>query len=89
MKTTNLLIVTVLLAGFAGSTFAQGHHHHYRKSNGVALAAQIVNLVKTAITPSVAVAEPAVYAKPAVYTAPVYCAPPRHRRHHGHRRHCR
>lgn len=85
MKTTTLVIVTVLLAGFAGSTFAQGHYHHYRGSDGVVLATQIVDLVKTAITPAVVVAEPAVYAEPVVYTAPayapvytapVYCAPP-------------
>ena len=94
MKTSTLLIGTVLLAGFAGSTFAQGyHHHHYRGSDGVVLAAQIVDLVKTVITPPVVVtspavvypvAEPVVYTAP-VYTAPVYCAPPPPpRRYHHH-----
>ena len=76
MKTSTLLIGTVLLAGFAGSTFAQGHHHHhYHGSDGVALASSIVGLVKTAISPSVVVAPAAYPVAEPVYTTPVYTAP--------------
>ena len=76
MKTSTLLIGTVLLAGFAGSTFAQGYHHHYYHSDGVALASSIVGLVKTVISPTVVVTPAAAYpvAEP-VYTAPVYTTP--------------
>ena len=76
MKTSTLLIGTVLLAGFAGSTFAQGYYHHHYHSDGVALASSIVGLVKTAISPTVVVTPAATYpvAEP-VYTAPVYSAP--------------
>ena len=76
MKTSTLLIGTVLLAGFAGSTFAQGYYHHHYHSDGVALASSIVGLVKTAISPTVVVTPAASYtAVEPVYTAPVYAAP--------------
>ena len=57
-----------------------GPHHYHGGSSGVRLATDIVNLVRTAISPIVVAPAPVVYSEPApvVYSTPVvYTAPPR------------
>lgn len=91
-----LTAVVAVSAVFAtGSAFAGGHHRGEDRNSGIRLAADIVHLVKSVMTPTVVVQQPSpavVVQQPSpvvVTPAPsqiYYCNPPPPPRH-GPRRH--
>lgn len=91
-----LTAVVAVSAVFAtGSAFAGGHHRGEDRNSGIRLAADIVHLVKSVVTPTVVVQQPSpavVVQQPSpvvVTPAPsqiYYCNPPPPPRH-GPRRH--
>ena len=91
-----LTAVVAVSAVFAtGSAFAGGHHRGEDRNSGIRLAADIVHLVKSVVTPTVVVQQPSpavVVQQPSpvvVTPAPsqiYYCTPPPPPRH-GPRRH--
>lgn len=71
MNAKKLLVLTAVAAVFsAGTAFAGEHHGH---NNGIRLATDIVNLVKSVVSPAVVVQSPVV-----VSPAPYYAPPRRH-----------
>ena len=91
---TAVVAVSALFA--TGSAFAGGHHRGEDRNSGIRLAADIVHLVKSVVTPAVVVQQPSpstvVVQQPSqvvVTPAPsqiYYCNPPPPPRH-GPRRH--
>ena len=90
---TAVVAVSALFA--TGSAFAGGHHRGEDHNSGIRLAADIVHLVKSVVTPTVVVQQPSpavVVQQPSpvvVTPAPsqiYYCNPPPPPRH-GPRRH--
>lgn len=88
-------VVAVSTVFATGSAFAGGHHRGEDRNSGIRLAADIVHLVKSVVTPTVVVQQPSpavVVQQPSpvvVTPAPsqiYYCNPPPPPRH-GPRRH--
>ena len=91
---TAVVAVSALFA--TGSAFAGGHHRGEDRNSGIRLAADIVHLVKSVVTPTVVVQQPSpstvvVQQQSPVVVTPApsqiyYCNPPPPPRH-GPRRH--
>ena len=92
-----LTAVVAVSAVFAtGSAFAGGHHRGEDRNSGIRLAADIVHLVKSVVTPTVVVQQPSPSTVVVQQPSPVvvtpapsqiyYCNPPPPPRH-GPRRH--
>ena len=97
MNTKKFLTAVVAVSALfvTGSAFAGGHHRGEDRNSGIRLAADIVHLVKSVVTPTVVVQQPSpavVVQQPSpvvVTPAPsqiYYCNPPPPPRH-GPRRH--
>ena len=91
---TAVVAVSALFA--TGSAFAGGHHRGEDRNSGIRLAADIVHLVKSVVTPTVVVQQPSPSTVVVQQPSPVvvtpapsqiyYCNPPPPPRH-GPRRH--
>ncbi len=98
MNTKKFLTAVVAVSALfvTGSAFAGGHHRGEDRNSGIRLAADIVHLVKSVVTPTVVVQQPSpstvvVQQPSSVVVTPApsqvyYCNPPPPPRH-GPRRH--
>lgn len=98
MNTKKFLTAVVAVSALfvTGSAFAGGHHRGEDRNSGIRLAADIVHLVKSVVTPTVVVQQPSPSTVVVQQPSPVvvtpapsqiyYCNPPPPPRH-GPRRH--
>lgn len=88
MNTKKFLTAVVAVSALfvTGSAFAGGHHRGEDRNSGIRLAADIVHLVKSVVTPTVVVQQPSSVVVTPAPSQVYYCNPPPPPRH-GPRRH--